>query len=55
MPSRSGRKIELGFSHFYELRQRGSLLVDKSRFIQHVLEASYAGMLIPRPRRFGKT
>ncbi|MFM7204951.1 MAG: AAA family ATPase [Myxococcota bacterium] len=49
------RKIDLGYSHFHQLRQQGHMLVDKSLFIQHVLEASYKAMLLPRPRRFGKT
>ena len=51
----SARKIDLGYSHFYDLRERGLMFVDKSLLVQHVLEASHTGMLIPRPRRFGKT
>ncbi|MFM7200620.1 MAG: AAA family ATPase, partial [Myxococcota bacterium] len=55
MPSRSGRKIELGFSHFYELRKENLFFVDKSMLIEHVLRCEYRSALIPRPRRFGKT
>lgn len=52
---RTPRPISLGYSHFHELRQRGNLLVDKSLFIHHVLQSPYTGMLMTRPRRFGKT
>ena len=51
----SARKIDLGYSHFYDLREQNLLLVDKSMLVQHVLTCSHRAALIPRPRRFGKT
>lgn len=50
------REIELGRGGgFCAFRQQGLYTVDKTLFIQHVIEAPYMSMLIPRPRRFGKT
>jgi len=47
--------IGIGISNFRELRERGLLFIDKSLFIQEVLDAGAKSLLIPRPRRFGKT
>ena len=49
------QRIELGYSSFIEIRKIGALVVDKTMVIQHVLDSSHRSMLIPRPRRFGKT
>lgn len=48
-------KLSLGLSDFKELREKGAYYVDKSRFISEVLERNAKVLLLPRPRRFGKT
>lgn len=53
--SPSTPRLFIGESSFERIRQKGSLFVDKSPFIQEVLETSAAVILLPRPRRFGKT
>ena len=51
-----GRKrIGIGISDFQELRQGDYLFIDKTLFIEEVLSAGAKVLLIPRPRRFGKT
>lgn len=55
MHTRPPRKIDLGYSHFHQLRKEGLLFVDKSMLVQRVLTCGYRAALIPRPRRFGKT
>jgi hypothetical protein len=47
--------LPLGLSDFPRLREPGVVYVDKTRFITQVLAARRAAVLIPRPRRFGKT
>jgi hypothetical protein len=42
-------------SDFRSLRESGSNFVDKSGFISEVLAESSKVLLLPRPRRFGKT
>ena len=49
------RKIGIGISDFSRLRGEDYLFVDKSLFIEEVLENGANVILIPRPRRFGKT
>jgi len=44
-----------GFSDFELLRQQQRCYVDKSLFILKILQDSAQTILIPRPRRFGKT
>ncbi|MBK8257844.1 MAG: AAA family ATPase [Polyangiaceae bacterium] len=48
-------RLPIGQSDFPRLREPGVLYVDKTNFVTQVLSASAAVMLIPRPRRFGKT
>ena len=48
-------KIGIGISDFPELRAGAFLFVDKSFFIQEIIETGAKVLLIPRPRRFGKT
>ena len=48
-------RLPLGISDFATVRQGGYLYVDKSLLIAEVLEANAQVMLLPRPRRFGKT
>ncbi|MEM9460101.1 MAG: AAA family ATPase [Myxococcota bacterium] len=53
--SRPKLRLPIGQSDFRMLRRQGLTYVDKSGFIVDVLEASAAVLLLPRPRRFGKT
>lgn len=48
-------KIGIGISDFHQLRAAGLLFVDKSFLIGEVLETAAQVILLPRPRRFGKT
>ncbi len=45
----------IGQSDFRQFRRAGGYYVDKSLFIQDVIENSMQVLLLPRPRRFGKT
>ena len=49
------KKIGIGISDFKRLREEGFFLVDKSLFIKDVMETGATIILLPRPRRFGKT
>ncbi|MCA9707997.1 MAG: AAA family ATPase, partial [Myxococcales bacterium] len=48
-------RLPIGQSDFRVLREQGFAYVDKSSFIVEVIEASAQVLLLPRPRRFGKT
>ncbi len=48
-------RLPIGMSDFRQLREPGILYVDKTDFITQVLAAPKAVVLVPRPRRFGKT
>ncbi len=48
-------RIPIGISDFRTLRQDGLYFVDKSLFVRDVLADSAGSLLLPRPRRFGKT
>jgi hypothetical protein len=48
-------QIPLGLSDFRELRESGAYYVDKSFFIKEVINRHGKVLLLPRPRRFGKT
>ncbi len=48
-------KIPIGVSDFKDLREQGYYYVDKSLCIREVLNRSAKVLLLPRPRRFGKT
>ena len=48
-------KPGIGISNFIKLYQQGRLFVDKSALIARVIEDSAEALLLPRPRRFGKT
>lgn len=48
-------RFPIGTSDFRKLRQQGLIYVDKSAFICDVIDSSAEVLLIPRPRRFGKT
>jgi hypothetical protein len=47
--------IALGRSDFLQVRLDGDLYVDKSFFVAEVLRDRAQAVLLPRPRRFGKT
>ncbi|MGK5094755.1 AAA family ATPase, partial [Deltaproteobacteria bacterium TL4] len=49
------RKLPIGLSDFKELIEKSYTYVDKSLLIQEVLECGDKVLLLPRPRRFGKT
>ncbi|MBF0239580.1 MAG: AAA family ATPase, partial [SAR324 cluster bacterium] len=49
------RKLPIGLSDFKELIEQSYTYVDKSLLIQEVLECGDKVLLLPRPRRFGKT
>ncbi|MCU0691620.1 MAG: AAA family ATPase, partial [Polyangiaceae bacterium] len=49
------RGLPIGTSDFRKIRERGSYYVDKSMFVAEVLESDAEVLLLPRPRRFGKT
>ena len=51
----SHRPIPSGISDFAEIRRGGFFYIDKSAFIAEFAETSGKVLLIPRPRRFGKT
>ncbi|MBI4605988.1 MAG: AAA family ATPase [Planctomycetes bacterium] len=48
-------RAPLGTSDFLQLRQDGLLYVDKSLFVAEILADPGRVLLLPRPRRFGKT
>jgi len=51
----SRRKINLNITDFKQFRQGNYVYVDKSAFIEHLLDEGNTIMLFCRPRRMGKT
>ena len=49
------KKIGIGISDFRKLRQGSYLFIDKSLLIQEIIQGGADIILLPRPRRFGKT
>ncbi len=49
------RPIPLGLSDFLQLRAQKLAYVDKTHLVREVLDAGAQTILLPRPRRFGKT
>ncbi len=49
------KNIALGIDNFKELIQTNAYFVDKSLFIQEIVQESAKVVLLPRPRRWGKT
>jgi hypothetical protein len=49
------QKLPIGFSDFKEVREENYYYVDKSLFIKEVINRATKVLLLPRPRRFGKT
>ncbi len=53
--SANRKRLPVGFSDFRELREAGCYYIDKSAFVREIVDASAKVILLPRPRRFGKT
>lgn len=51
----SMKKFDIGNSDFKSIIENDNYYVDKSLFIQEVIDSQRQVLLIPRPRRFGKT
>ncbi len=49
------KKLAIGEDDFKLLRQGNDYFVDKSLFIEDVINGASRILLFPRPRRFGKT
>ncbi len=49
------KKLPIGISDFKELIEGGYSFVDKTLFISEIVESGAKILLLPRPRRFGKT
>ena len=49
------KRLPIGTSDFKNLRESDFYYIDKSRFIIDIVEANAEVLLLPRPRRFGKT
>ncbi len=49
------RKIPIGVSDFKEIIEENYYYVDKSLFIKEIIDDGSEVILLPRPRRFGKT
>jgi len=49
------RKAMIGQSDFKKIRQADAYYVDKSHFIEEIIQCPYLTILLTRPRRFGKT
>jgi len=45
----------IGIESFRELREKSCYYIDKTHFIEEILEDSFKVLLFTRPRRFGKT
>ena len=49
------KKLPIGRSDFRDLIEQNCFFIDKSLFIKEILEEDSQIVLLPRPRRFGKT
>ncbi|RKZ81439.1 MAG: AAA family ATPase [Candidatus Parabeggiatoa sp. nov. 1] len=49
------QRLPIGLSDFKKLRENDYYYVDKSLFIKEVIDRATEVLLLPRPRRFGKT
>lgn len=49
------KKVPIGKTNFKQIIEQGYYFVDKSLLIKEVVDAAAEVLLIPRPRRFGKT
>ncbi|MCO6487654.1 MAG: AAA family ATPase [Phaeodactylibacter sp.] len=51
----SRKRLKIGTSDYRNLIEDSGYFVDKTLFIKEVIDSAHEVMLIPRPRRFGKT
>ena len=49
------KRLNIGHSDFKDIIQNDNYFVDKSMLIEEILTSQKAVLLLPRPRRFGKT
>jgi len=49
------KELNLGYSDFKSIIENNNYFVDKSLLIKEVIKSEKAVLLLPRPRRFGKT
>jgi hypothetical protein len=49
------KKLDLGNSDFKSIIENNNYFVDKSLFIKEIIDTQKQVLLLPRPRRFGKT
>ena len=49
------QRIALGISDFKKLQDVKGYFIDKSFFIKEIIDENFETILLPRPRRFGKT
>jgi len=49
------KELNLGFSDFKSIIENNNYFIDKSLFIKEIIKSEKAVLLLPRPRRFGKT
>ena len=49
------KKLPIGISNFKEIIENNYYYVDKTNFIENILEEGFKVELFTRPRRFGKT
>ena len=49
------KELNLGHSDFKDIIENNNYFVDKTLFIEEILNSQKAVLLFPRPRRFGKT
>ncbi len=54
-PNSKPPKLPIGVSDFRNLREDGRYYVDKTLFVDEVIQNAADVLLLPRPRRFGKT
>jgi len=47
--------VKIGQSDFKVIREANAYYVDKSLFIKEIIGCPFESILLPRPRRFGKT
>ncbi len=49
------KELNLGYSDFKNIIKNDNYYVDKSLLIEEILNIQKTVLLLPRPRRFGKT
>lgn len=54
-PDHTYKKLPIGISDFREIVEGGYCFVDKTLFVSEIVDSSAKIILLPRPRRFGKT